>query len=273
MKLHTYKTMPPHEIHHEFKNNSWRGFFYATLIFMAITAFIAAPKGGAENTELAVVPGAVTLFFASLGALRFRQYRLQNNWILRVTPSGLLVNLRSHHHYFFPDHTPCVLELDREEIAAIGKTQVSRTIPTSHSEAREHHSYIDVYLHPGDLRDLQHAIRQERRIALEYPNRKIAPHFTVQVVEPDCIRLLWEWIEPRENAALALFSKSYPLAPDRKEKRPKWDDLDAEGRRHFIRELWEGGNVKDTVRLIQAEHNLTPRQARGWIREHLEPMG
>lgn len=270
MKLHTYKTMPPHEIRHEFKNNSWRGFFYVTLIFMAITAFIATPKGGAENTELAVVPGAVTLFFASLGTLRFRQYRLQNNWILRVTPSGLLVNLRSHHHYFFPEHTPCVLELDREEIAAIGKTQVSGTIPTSHSEAREHHSYIMFTCSPATSMPSRTPSGWSAASRSNTPTARSPRTSPYGSWNPIASASCGNGSSPGKTPPSPSSRKAIPWRPIARRSAPS-------GRipmpKAGTTSSASYGKAKDTVRLIQAEHSLTPRKAREWIREHLEPMG
>jgi len=265
MQLLRMEQTPIDDANRRYRNRSWVGLLGVAVIFLAITLYVAIPKGtGSDNTALAAVPALVTLLFVALLVARLRVYRRPSSWLVLETDDGLYVNLRSYLNNPAPDDAPRVIHIPRDEIAAVGKTHEFRPIAFVRGTRRDQFSYIDVYLKHEETAAVADVLRAERRA--EWPGKR--HDYPVRVPEPGVIRLVWDWIAPNENRALDLLSETYPLAEDRTLKSPRWEHLSDEDKKQHIIALWELGEVDDARRIVRMEYQLSKRAAEEWLDEH-----
>ena len=252
-----------------FRNRSWLPLCVAAALMGGVAAFLAAGNWGRPDMLLAVLPGAVALLLLALGLLRLRLCLRPGNWLLRLAPEGLYINLRSYRNPHLGGDAPTVLFLPRGEIALACKTHEVRSLPRRRGHTEEFINYIDLYLHTADLAPLAAALRAERRRTPPAGRRK-HHEYPVRVIDPPGIRLLWEHVRPGEDRALRLLAAEYPVGPDQKRRAPRWDTLDDAGKEACIAELWETGHIDEANRLVRIHRGCSLREARDYLREHVD---
>jgi len=262
MKLIPPDEIPKQGIRRIYRNYSWLGLLGVTAIMGAITAYVAIPKGTPTNPVLIVLPGLATLLFLVLTLLKLRVALRSSNWLLCEAEQGLYVNLRSYMNYHLPPEDKTVLFIPKEAVAAIGKTEEVR-------RSQDRFPHIDIYLQDAPPPEVREALYTERRRegATGFLGRGKHHDYPVRVIDPPAIRLVWDWIRPKEQRALDLLGETYPIAPDRTTQQPDWNTMNDEQKEAAIAELWETGHVDDAVRLYRQMHSMSERNARKQLRE------
>ena len=255
--------IPEASVETTFRNGSWTGLLFAGLIMGALALFVALVNPGSGDALLALVPGGAAALLLGLALMGFRLCRKPTNWLLKVTAKGLYVNLRSYRNHHLPPDSALALHIPAEEVAAICRTGERRHYPRRR-RAQHDYLYLDIFLCETDLSELRQALRKERRIESPPGLKRRPKHldFPVRVLEPLGVRLVWEWIRPGENQAMDLLRPHFPVAPDRKERYPDWEELDEEAKEAMIADLWETGYVAMAVELAARQRGIDRREAR-----------
>ena len=272
MQLVSIDDVPKENILKTFKNQSWLSLLAVVVVMTGITLIVALPKSEPTNPVLVAIPTLVTLLFAGMLLLRWRECRQKENWLVKLTEGGMYINLRSYRNLHLPRDKHQALFLPKESVTGIGLTRELRYIPDRHRETKDQFSYIDIMLTPDvDLSPVQGVLYEERR--LEAPQgwikRKKYHDYPVRVLQPAGIRLVWDWMRPAENQALEAFGEQYPLVEDRFVKLPRWGDLDKEAQAAWLQQLWEEGHEQDVMWLVRMDQKVGSSRARRYIQEHI----
>ncbi len=276
MRLCSIHDLPKKDSVVLFRNKSWLSLLAVVAIMGGITVFVALPKTEPTNPMLIAVPALVTLLFACMLLLRWRECRRSHNWILAHTAAGLYVNPRSYRNLHLSSDSHQIIFLPRESIIGICLTREIRYIPDKRRETKDQFSYLDIVLVPSeDLTDIQQLLRDERRVQPDSTRfgKKKSLDFPVRILEPPGIRMVWDWIRPAENQALEILGQHYPVLPDRFVKLPRWSALDETGRMDWLRKLWEEGQEDDVIWMVRMEQKISERAARQYVQEHIADDG
>lgn len=271
MRFLTYNEVPKDQITQTFKNAAWRGLLWVAVIMLVITAYVAIPKGEATNPILIAVPGAFTVFSMLLLGWRLRQAMDARNWLVKASASGLYINLQANTTAPLADGTPEVLFIPRALVTSIARVQELRTLPERHGSYKHHFGYFDIALAEPLPETLLLGLAQIRR------NPKLRGgvgirrdfHAAVRIHDQHTLRLVWDWMSPRELAAAQWFERHYPAEPLRKFEGPGWDALSPEEREIYIDTLWEWGQVQDAVHLSSLTRKTSERTAAKYLADRL----
>ncbi len=246
-----------------FKNASWRSLAWVVLIMAVITAYVAIPKSGPTNPVLIAVPAMATLFFAGLGLWHFNRCRNQRNWLVKATELGLYINLQPNVHVPPAAEAALAIFLPSESIASITRVQEYRRIPGRHGEFKNSFTYFDICLHE--------ALHDELLIALAHIRRNPARRGVVgyrkdlfggvRLEDQYTIRLVWDWMTPRELAAEAWFAQRYTMGETKKFSGPGWGKMTGPEKDAYIDTLWEWGEVQDAIHLKSLKDTISERRA------------
>jgi len=271
MQLLTYSEVPEDKITQTFKNAAWRGLFWVTVIMAVITAYTAIPKGEPTSVVLIAVPGTVTVLSGLLLCWRLAQALNRRNWLVKAAGNGLYINLQSNTAAPLAKGVPEVLRLPRETVAHVTRVQELRKLPDRHGHYKNHYTYFDLALTAPVSEDLLVALAQIRRnpaLRGGFGIRRDLPG-AVRIHDRHTIRLVWDWMTPRELATAQWFEKNYPAEPLKKIEGPGWDKMDSEERERYIDTLWEWGHVQDAILLASVTRKTSARTAANYLADRL----
>jgi hypothetical protein len=204
---------------------TWVGGAIACVLMSALTigAFYMVIVGQVRSFDPPrILSGFIGLFFLLFAWVSFRTAqaaRRPTNWILRIRGSELLIKFRSFENWRMSEDDVQVIELNRDEIASVGKSterQVTSNMERSGVQAQSRVELI-VELKEKNTAELEEALAAERTRpgwgsdrsrtkALDYP---------VQA-DNGIIRVVWKSnsasIKPGIDVALARLGKVAPLA-------------------------------------------------------------
>lgn len=271
MRLLAYDDIAPASITQTFKNASWRSLLWVVLITGLITLYTAIPKGSPTSPVLIAVPGLVTLFFFGLFLWHLRLGRNPRNWLVKDSEQGLYINLQSNVAVPPSAAVPSVLFLPRESIISIHRTQEFRTLPTRHGSYKNTFAYFDLCLRdplPDEVLVTLARIRRNPAIRGAIGLRKDL-HGAVRIEDSHTLRLVWDWMSPRELAAEAWFKTHYTVGSQAKFSSPGWNTLSDEEKDAYIDTLWEWGHVQDALLLKSVKDTVSERRAARELAERL----
>jgi len=271
MQLLTYSEIPEDEIVQTFKNAAWRGLLWVAVIMAVITAYTAIPKGEPTNPVLIAIPGAVTVLSLLLLVWRLRQARNPRNWLLKAVDTGLYINLQANTAVPLAKDTPQVIFVPRDSVASITRVQELRTLPDRHGHYKHHYGYFDVQLIDPLPEALLLGLAQIRRNPQLRGGVGIRRdfHAPVRINGPHTIRLVWDWMTPRELSAAQWFEGHYPVAPFKKIEEPGWEKMAKADQEIYIDTLWEWGHVQDAVHLSSLTRTTSERTAARYLADRL----
>ncbi len=272
MQFIDYDDIASSQITQTFKNASWRSLLWVVLITGVITAYTAIPKGSPTNPVLIAVPGLVTLFFFGLFLWHLRLGRNPRNWLVKASEQGLYINLQANVSVPPTKDAPSVVFLPKECITSIHRTQELRTLPARHGRYKNTFTYFDLCLRDTLPEELLVALAQIRRnpaIRGAIGLRKDL-QIAVRVEGPHTLRLVWDWMTPRELAAEEWFKTHYTVGEKKKFSGPGWDTIKADAKDAYIDTLWEWGDVQDAILQKSLKDTISERQA---ARELVDRLG
>jgi len=254
-----------------YRDMSWWGLAGVMAIMVAMAVIVAIPRTDSGAPLLIIVPGALALLFGTLLLLKLRVYLRKSSWLLREVEKGLWINLRSPYNAHLPEDHETVLFIPADEIAAICKTKEVRDIPSYRGGYRDVYSYIDIYLTHENTDAVAEVLHQERRVAPARGKRGGKKHhdYRVRVIDPPGIRLVWEWIKPGEEQALAALGERYAIAPNRNTKNTPWENLNEAEKEALIAELWEFGHIQQAIGLVRHHLQCSARRAQAYLHEKM----
>ena len=264
-----HDSLPQSGIRAIYRNASWRGFFAVTAVMAAITAFTLMPKDGDTPEVAAGFAGAITLFFAALTVLRFRDCQHPKNWIAMDTEDGLFLNLRPAVNRHLPDEYPTVLHLPARHIDGVGQVIEHWDFPERHGREKHNVLYIEIRVNDASLEAVRDVLHLERRLDARHggllPHR--VPDYPFVVRDEQTLHIAWQRIAPAESAALRHLQQHYPELPPRETAMANWDKADDDGKTAILARLWEQGHLDIAERLARLHKGITAKRARAWLDE------
>jgi len=211
---------------------------------------------------MALVCGGLWLVcLHAIGQVAYRAM-LPSNWLMRVSPSGLLLNLRSYQNAHFPGDGPTVVYLAWPEVARARKVveRSTRRGRRGH-ETLERKSWLELEL-AADTRELERLVASERerpgpeRSFLGMRGRSRSNHVPVFVEQPGVLRI--DWVG---GGMLRALGRHVELGPKvTLDRRP--GDLDTR-----LRALLARGNRIAAHELARNELGLSLTEARRRVEE------
>jgi hypothetical protein len=162
------------------------------------------------------------------------------NWLLRIRPDGLWVNLRSYQNRHLPDGAT-VLHLPYAEIACVHRHLETWSTPNVRHAAgigtegahwtRRHpatswkEESLELHLASGDTREIAQALANERGLKADFKGT----HQSVTVPSPGVVRIAWRGhdndVAPGLGRVLDELSRHLKLADPTRTDLPSWDRL------------------------------------------------
>lgn len=171
-----------------------------------------------------IFPAAVGLTAVFLARVALASFR-PSNWLVRYSPDGMLIQIRSHLNAHLPAEDQTILYLPTSEIASANKLVERVAVQTPRGRERRTCIWLELRLGHDQTHGLAQALVRERTAGA--PGRRLRSrwrHHPVELSEPDRLRILWRspntWIRPGVDRALALLAERVPLAPERRAEIP-----------------------------------------------------
>lgn len=144
------------------------------------------------------------LVLAVLGGAALASLR-PSNWLVRVSPAGLVLNLRSYQNAHFPHDGPTVVRIPWSEVARV--REVREAVEASHDEGVRTMRWLQIELAGADTRVLERLVTAERerkgpetrRLGVTTSGR--SGHVPVFVASAGILRT--DWLGVRVLGALA----------------------------------------------------------------------
>lgn len=257
------ETIPAQQVTQTFKNASWRSLLWVVVIMAVITGYTAIPKGEPTNPILIAVPAFATLFFGGLFVWHLWRGANPRNWLLKATEDGLYINLQSNVGVPPTRDVPVAVFVPRDAIAGVTRVQEFRTLPARSGHYKNTFAYFDFTLSEPLPEELLVALARIRRNPAIRGDTGIRRDIqgAVRVENRDTIRLVWDWMSPRELAAEAWLAKHYVVNKPDRFSAPGWETMDSERQDAYIDTLWEWGDVQDAVHLKSIKDAISERNA------------
>jgi len=190
---------------------------------------------------------------------------LPSNWLLRVAPAGLLLNLRSYQNPHFPCDGPTVVRFTWPELARARKVVERSTRRGKHGhETLVRKSWVELELAVTDTGELERLIAAERnrpgpeRSFLGIRGRSRSNHVPVFVERPGVLRM--DWVGGGVLRALERHLALGPRLTIDLDRQP--GDLDAR-----LCALLARGNRFAALELARRELGLSLSEAKGHMEE------
>jgi hypothetical protein len=188
------------------------------LVGTAVYLLIYGRIGGFDPPRaLVVFIGLFVLLFAWLMTRTFQAARRPSNWLVRLCGNEVLVKYRSYENWRMSEDDPQVIELHRDEIAAVRQRKERQVSKNSEgSTVVYHRGYLELELKNHDTSEIEKALAAE--VAL--PGWGNEHHRTKSLSYPvsadnRVIRITWSSesssIRPKLKQALAAFSRLAPV--------------------------------------------------------------
>ncbi len=206
-----------------------------------------------------VCGGLWLLCLHAVGQVAYRAL-LPSNWLLRVSPAGLVLNLRSYQNAHFPHDGPTAVCLVWTELARARKV-VERSTRRGRrgNETLERKSWIELELADLDTAELERLLDNERtrpgpeRSFLGVRGRSRSNHVPVFVARPGVLRI--DWVGGGALQALGTHLELAPKLTLDLDHQP--GDLDAR-----LRSLLAHGKRSAAHELARTELGLSLAEAR-----------
>ncbi len=251
-----------------------------SLLGFALAWALAAPRLS-EDSFLAAIFAVVIASSCGLGALMYaamlRASLGSGNWLMRYSPDGVLINLRSFQNAHLPDEDPTVVWISTSEIASIQKRTVTHLAPRqakgSKRETRKTNVFVDLRIRGADTGPLNEAIETEKqRSPAGRGVKSRANHTAVWVPEPGLVRIAWRgaagWLTPSAEGAIEAFgpfvSVLEPVSLEHDYRKLEAGELDD----HIV-ELVLAGETLSAATIARLRYGMGLTEARRFIADLL----
>jgi hypothetical protein len=221
------------------------------------------------------------LSFASLMAIWLsgvvRKAFRSTNWLMRIAPDGLWINLRS---YLNRDFAPAatVLFVPYAEIAGVGEHSVKREERNNGRITTWTDRYLEIHLVEPALAELAAEIAEERRRRAEgvhlgglVTSSGRHQHVPVTVPRDDLVRIAWrgrqDFVVPRLKNVLRELTATCNVLEPTTEDAANVDVLTAEDLDRLILERVETGDTFGAIKLLRNQRGYSLKDAKQFIDE------
>ena len=206
----------------------------------------------------------VPLFLANALA-KFRP----TNWLVRLGPDGLWVNLRSYQNHHLPE-AATVLHLPYAEIASARRhleTWTTPARPASNAGTHWKRESLELSLASGDTREIARALADERgrRAAIRWT------HQAVTVPAAGVVRIAWRGhgndVAPPLTRVLEELSRHVPMGEPTRTDRGGWLQLSDAELDELVAELVRSGDNLEASQLLMRRRGYSATEAHRYVEE------
>jgi hypothetical protein len=226
-----------------------------------------------------VVSGGFLALFSIICFGCFAKTLAPTNWLLAVGPDRILIKFRSYLNPHLPAVDPQVVSLSFSEIEAaqVTKQKIKYYGSQRNAPTTEFHSYLDLFIHGGNLHPLHERLRYERtaKVTKDRGVCKVstkAVHYPVSVPEDRTIRIQWRCpsshvVPGIKKAADALARQRVTIRPMQRQVNDytKTSSADGEKPEAQILELAEKGKIIAATRLAKKVYDYDTTEARQFV--------
>jgi hypothetical protein len=267
------KLLFPHEVprtgieHIIYRRPWWRPAFAIVIIVIASVAwadFVAKEQDGNlfMYAALLISLAAFWLAYKDLrGALK------SSNWLVRQASGGLYVKFRSYLNYHFPDETPTIIYIPKEEITSAHLTKQKIVVRGSdEADGVQTRRYLDLHLSHSDTAEYADAIRKE----IAYPGPKQWSgtgkfnSYPVQLRQPNLVRIEWH-ARPNIKTALQNLRRFTTIEEPLHIQDKNWKKLSQQEAETKILEFCQHGETIQAVKLVRAKMGMNLTDAKSFV--------
>ena len=272
MKLHPAGAVPLTEGETAFRTSPLAMAVFAAVLAAAPVAAVTLwlTRGGLPwgVRAIAVVCALLFLVFAPAARRGFGR----DNWILRLRPEGLALNIRSHWNAGLSGEDAVVAMIARQEVKGVRRVAGRRVVPGLSGRGRDESTAeevvcLDVLLAHERTEELAEALRRER--AHRGRGRAHFQHYPVRLVAPDCIRVTWRdrrgRVVPGIERALEVLSGSLLRLEHVELDQRSWRELEGGDLDGFVLELVESGDTMEAVKVLRLRHGWDLARAKTFV--------
>jgi hypothetical protein len=222
---------------------------------------------------VSIVVALIVLAFARLAAKSLRA----ENWLLRIAPDGLWINLRSYlNRDFAPGAT--VLFVPYAEIAGVGEHSVKREERNNGRITTWTDRYLEIHLVEPALAELAAEIAEERRRVAEgvhlgglVTSSGRHHHVPVTVPREDLLRISWrgrqDFVVPWLKSVLRELTAKCMVHESTVDDADNADALTANDLDRLILERVETGDMFGAVKLLRDQRGYSLKDAKQFVDE------
>src|SRR5262245_15332882 len=197
--------------------------------------------------------------------LKFRS----TNWLLRLGPDGLWINLRSYQNRHFPE-AATVLHLPYEEIASARRhleTWSTPSEPSSNTGTHWKQESLELSLVSGDTREIAKALADERgrRATIK------GPHQAVTVPAAGVVRIAWRGVGndvvPPLTRVLDELSRRVNVDQPTRTDFAHWLKLNDAELDELVAQLVRSGEDLDAAQLLKRRRGCSATEAHQLVEE------
>ena len=200
-----------------------------------------------------------------------------SNWLLRIAPDGLWINIRSYlNHELPPGRT--IVHLPYEEIAQVCEHFWKRTEQSSDGTTMWTDRYLDIRLVEPVAEPLRAELAEERRryVANSHlgglaTSRSRNGHAPVTVPSDNAIRIAWrgrfDWVSPSLRRVLRELEGRVAVGSATHSELSSSQDLSGEEIDSLTLQLVESGDKMGAVKLLKDRRGYTMTEAHRFVEE------
>lgn len=217
----------------------------------------------------------ITRAMARLSLKAFRN----SNWVLRIAPDGMWINLRSYQNREFPP-APVVLFVPYVEIANVAEHRVKQSDRTSRSSKRSTWTdrFLDIRLREPAIPELEKEIAEERRRKLtrellgsEIRSHSRANHVPVTVPNDSTIRVAWrgmgDYVVPSLETVLQELAEYCTVESPTERNLADVEAMTPDQIDALILERVEHGETIAAMKLLEEKKGFTTTEAKNFVDE------
>jgi hypothetical protein len=207
---------------------------------------------------------------------------LQSNWLLRIAPDGLWINIRSFlNHEFPPGRT--VIHLPYDEIACVREHVTKRAERTSDGNAEWSERYLDIELSNSVPEELRTELAEELRRQVKRSHfgglaesRTRHGNSNVTVPSSNAIRLAWrsrfDWVTPPLRRALRELQGRVAVCEPSRDDFSNWKSMGDGQIDRLTLQLVESGDKMGAIKLLTERRGYTATDARLFVDEMISAL-
>jgi hypothetical protein len=191
------------------------------------------------------------------------------NWLLRIGPDGLSINLRSYQNRHLPGNAT-VVHLSYEEITSAHRhleTWSTPSHPSSDAGTHWKQESLELSLVSGDTREIATALANERgrRAAIK------GPHQAVTVPTAGVVRVAWRGhgndVVPPLTRVLDALSRRVKVGETTRTDRAHWLKLSEAELDELVAQLVRSGDDLEAAQLLKRRRGLSATEAHKIVKE------
>jgi hypothetical protein len=200
-----------------------------------------------------------------------------SNWLMRIAPDGLWINIRSYQNHELPP-ARTVVHLPFEEIDQVCEHVWNRTERSSDGITTWTDRYLDIQLVAPVAAELRGEIAEERRrhVASSHvgglvKSRSRSGHVPVTIFGDHTIRLAWrgrfDWVSPSLHRILRELEGRVTVGPATHSELSNTKDLSSEEVDTLTLQLVESGDKLGAVKLLTDRRGYSTTEAHRFVEE------